>query len=131
MTSTLARGDAMKMKMEGDKVYLADVDSYQYSIMKSWGLTRYDKTNHLIEGPATGELLNKIAQLVKLPESIEAERIRLNKIQDAVDAERLRDEPTHLYDYPVKVPLFKHQEKACSMTLLTFGLIDPEMVLKE
>lgn len=116
----------MKIAMKNGYIYLVDISSYDNAVIKSWGLTKYNRQERWIEGPATRELLNKLAGICKLPELIEAERQRLNDIQDAVDKERMRDEPTHLYDYPVKVPLFKFQEKGANMALMLFGIIEPK-----
>ena len=86
---------------------------------------RWDRSKQWLEGPVTRELLNKMANLVRLPDVIEAERQRMNRIQDAVDAERMKDISKPLYNYPVKIPLFQHQIKGANMALLTFGLIEP------
>ena len=49
----------------------------------------------------------------------------MNELQEAVDEERMAEEPVPLYNYPVKYPLFKHQTRGANMALLTFGLVDP------
>ena len=79
----------------------------------------------MLYGPADGELLNKLAGLVRLPANIEAERQRLNSITEAVDRERMKEDPVPLYKYPVKMSLFKHQVRGANMALITFGLVDP------
>ena len=76
-------------------------------------------------GPAEIELLNKLAGIVRLPGPIEAERQRLNEIAQAVDSERMKEDPEPLYKYPVKYPLFKHQTRAANMALITFGMVPP------
>lgn len=116
----------MKMKMENGQLIVADVDSSRYAIIKSWNLMRWNKGMQWLEGNATKELLDRMAKLVRLPESIEAERIRLQKIEDAVDGERMKKTPTDLYKYPVKAKLFQHQQRAANMALLVFGLVTPE-----
>ena len=120
----------MKMKMEDGTLIVAAMDSTQYAIIKSWNLMRYNRLMKWVEGSVTLELLDKFSSIVKLPDSIEAERQRLKDIQDAVDRERLREEPHPLYKYPVKIPLFEHQVRAANMALITFGLIKPEDVPK-
>jgi hypothetical protein len=116
----------MKMKLEGDTLIMIEVDTYTYNIIKSWNATRYNRQRHCIEGTVTADLLNKLARLVRLPEPIEARRRSLNAVVDAVNKERLREEPIALYKYPVKSELFKHQTRGANMALLTFGLISPE-----
>lgn len=115
----------MKMALKDGQILIKDADNMQFSIIKSWNKMRWSKAERMLYGPADGELLNRLAQLVRLPENIEAERQRLNRIQDAVDAERMKEEPVPLYKPPVKMPLFKHQVRGLNMCLLTFGLVDP------
>lgn len=115
----------MKMALKDGQILIKDADNLQFSIIKSWNKMKWSKAERMLYGPADGELLNKLAQLVRLPENIEAERQRLNSIQDAVDAERMKEEPVPLYKYPVKYPLFKHQTRGANMALLTFGLVKP------
>ena len=115
----------MKMKIENGSLIVADADSTQYAVIKSWNAMRWNRSRQWLEGPATGELLNKMASIVRLPAPIEAERQRINGIQAAVDAERMKTVPEPLYDYPVKIPLFQHQIRGANMALLTFGLVEP------
>ena len=115
----------MKMKLDDGNIIIVEADSTQYAIIKSWNLTRYDKSHHWIVGVATAELLNRLSGIVRLPEPIENERQRMNAIQEAVDAERMKEDPVPLYKYPVKIPLFRHQTRGANMALLTFGLIEP------
>lgn len=115
----------MKMALKDGQILIKDADNMQFSILKSWGKLRWSKAEQMLYGPADGELLNKLAGLVRLPANIEAERQRLNRIQDAVDQERMNDDPVPLYKYPVKMSLFKHQTRGANMCLMTFGLVDP------
>lgn len=117
----------MKMKLENGTLIVAEVDSTQYAIIKSWNMMRWNKQTKWLEGAATGELLDRLASMVRLPEQIETERQRMIAVRKAVDAERLMEEPTE-YKFPVKIPLFKHQQRGAVMALLTFGLLDPSAV---
>lgn len=116
----------MKMKIENGRLIVADADSTQYAVIKSWNSMRWNRSRQWLEGPATRELLNKMAGIVRLPGPIEAERQRMNGVQAAVDAERMKDVSEPLYNYPVKIPLFQHQIKGANMALLVFGLIEPQ-----
>ena len=116
----------MKMKLDGGDLIVADVDSSQYAIIKSFNLMRWNRQRQWLEGPATMELLDKFSKMVKLPESIETERLKLHRLQNAVDGERMKDVPTDLYDYPINGKLFAHQKRAANMCLMSFGLISPE-----
>jgi len=115
----------MKMALKGGQIMIKDADNMQFTIIKSWNKMKWSKAEQMLYGPADAELLNRLAGLVRLPELIEKERQRLNEIADAVDRERMKEEPEPLYKYPVKYPLFKHQTRGANMALITFGLIDP------
>lgn len=115
----------MKMALKDGQILIKDADNTQFTIIKSWNKMKWNKAEQMLCGPADGELLNKLAGLVRLPATIEAERQRLNSISEAVDRERMKEEPVPLYKYPVKYPLFRHQVRGANMALITFGLIEP------
>lgn len=121
----------MKMKLDNGTLIIADCDSTQFNIIKSWNKMKWNKSRQWLEGPCTGELLNKLSSIVRLPEPIEAERKHFNDVAAAVDRERMKEDPVPLYKYPVKYPLFKHQTRGANMALITFGLIDPPDVPDE
>jgi hypothetical protein len=115
----------MKMALKDGQILIKDADNMQFTIIKSWNKMKWSKAEQMLFGPADGELLNKLASLVTLPKVIEEERQRLNRITEAVDRERMTEEPVPLFKYPVKYPLFKHQTRGANMALITFGLIPP------
>lgn len=119
----------MKMKLENGNLIVADLDNTQFAIIKSWNKMRWNKQRQWLEGPATGELLNKMASIVRLPALIEEERQRINGIQDAVDRVRMMEDPVPIIEPPVKAKMFKHQTRGYLMALITFGLVDPKKVL--
>lgn len=121
----------MKMKLDNGTLIIADCDSTQFNIIKSWNKMKWNKSRQWLEGPCTGELLNKLSSIVRLPEPIEAERKHFNDVAAAVDRERMKEDPVPLYKYPVKYPLFKHQTRGANMALIIFGLIDPPDVPDE
>lgn len=121
----------MKMKLDNGTLIIADCDSTQFNIIKSWNKLKWNKSRQWLEGPCTGELLNKLSSIVRLPAPIEAERKHFNDVAAAVDRERMKEDPVPLYKYPVKYPLFKHQTRGANMALITFGLIDPPDVPEE
>ena len=115
----------MRMALKDGQILIKDADNMQFTIIKSWNKMKWSKAEQMLHGPADGELLNKLAGLVRLPPAIEAERQKLNRIQDAVDAERMKEDPVPLYKYPVKYPLFRHQTRGANMALMIFGLVEP------
>ena len=116
----------MKMAMKDGMIRIIEADTTQAAIIRSWGKMKYSRVNQMFEGPVSAELLNKLAGLVRLPASIEELRAHMNKVQEAVDKERVRKNPDSLYKYPVTKSLYQHQVRAANMALLTFGLIPPE-----
>lgn len=116
----------MKMAMKDGMLRIIEADVTQAAIIKSWGKMKYSRVNQMYEGQVSAELLNRLATLVRLPASIEELRQQMNTVQEAVDHERVREDPKPLYKYPVTKPLYQHQVRAANMALLTFGMIEQE-----
>lgn len=116
----------MKMALKDGKVLIKDADSTQGAVIRSWNRMRWNKSLKLFEGDLSGDLLDRLAKLVKLPQAIEEERQAIHSVQRAVDQERARKDPEPLVRYPVTKQLYKHQVRAANMALITFGIIPPE-----
>lgn len=116
----------MKMALQGATLILIEVDTAQFTIIKSWNKMRWDKTTKQLRGTADLELLDKLSGLVRLAPSVEARRQELRRVLDAVDQERVNPEPKPFYKYPVKLPLYAHQVRGANMALLEFGWVPPE-----
>lgn len=116
----------MKMALKDGKVLIKDADSTQGAVIRSWNRMRWNKSLKLFEGDLSGDLLDRLAKLVKLPQAIEEERQAIHRVQKAVDQERARKDPEPLVRYPVTKQLYKHQVRAANMALITFGIIPPE-----
>lgn len=116
----------MKMALKDGKVLIKDADSTQGAVIRSWNRMRWNKSLKLFEGDLSGDLLDRLAKLVKLPQAIEEERQAIHRVQRAVDQERARKDPEPLVWYPVTKQLYKHQVRAANMALITFGIIPPE-----
>ena len=115
----------MKMAMRDGQILIREVDNVQFQIIKSWGKMKWSRQAQTLSGMADIELLNRLADLVALPEIIEAERVRQNKIMAAVDRERMNEEPVPLIPPPIKVSPFKHQIRGYNMALMTLELVEP------
>ena len=118
----------MRIKMDNGCIVIIEADSTQTAVLKSWGgMMKWNKKQNWWEGLVCAELLNRLSKLIPLPKPLSAARYRLNAVQEAVDAERVR--PTEdlkpFAKYPVKRNLYAHQMRAANMALLTFGLMDP------
>lgn len=115
----------MKMAIKDGQLLIKEADTNQFMIIKSWGKMKWSKAEQMLYAPVEIELLNKLAGLVRLPEPIEQQRQQMNRVAEAVDRERLKEEPEPLYKYPVKLPLFKHQLRGANMAMIVFGLVEP------
>lgn len=116
----------MKMALQGDTLLIKEADTVQFTIIKSWNKMKWTKATQTLAGTADLELLDKLASIVKLPPAIEGRRQNLHAVNDAVDRERMNQDPRPFLRYPVKLPLYKHQTRAANMALLTFGFVDTE-----
>lgn len=114
----------MMAKMDEQNIYIKDCDSTQFSIIRSWNKMKYDRKSKMLVGPCEIELLNKLAEMVRLPDRMERYRQKLNRIQLEVDKIRNADKAEPIIKPPVKVSLFNHQAKALNMALITFGVVD-------
>lgn len=115
----------MKMALKGNTLKIIEADNVQFTIIKSWNKMKWNKKLQQLEGVADLELLDKLASIVRLPPAIEAHRMEMRRVQDAVDRERVNPEPVPMYNYPVKLPLYRHQIRGANMAMITFGFIDP------
>jgi hypothetical protein len=116
----------MKMALAGNTLLIREADNVQFTVIKSWNKMKWNRQKQELSGVADLELLDKLASIVKLPPSIEAKRDNLRAVQDAVDRERMNQDPVPFMDYPVKLPLYKHQVRAANMALMVFGFVSPE-----
>ena len=116
----------MKMAIKDGQVILVEVDSDNYMQIKGRGLMKWSKAQQALYGPATAELLNFLASLFRLPGPAEELRQKLNRVENAVDDQRMDPEPVPLYKFPVKLPLYRHQIRGANMALMAFGLVEPQ-----
>lgn len=128
----------MKIAMIGYMLSISNVDKVQFAIISSWNLMKWDKQKQRLTGTATLELLEKLSELTGLPTggginpktgkpypNIAEYYQQLRRVREAVDTERLEENPIPIYDPPVKSNLYKHQIRGYNMALLTFGWAEP------
>ena len=125
------------MALKGHTLSIADADQVQFSIIKSWNLMRWDRQIKSLIGTASLELLEKLSSITTLPTggvspktgkpypNIAEYYEKLRKTQEAVDKERLTEDPIPIYKPPVKSTLYKHQTRGFNMALLTFEWAEP------
>ena len=115
----------MKIGFKGDTLIIAEVDNVQFTTIKSWGKMEWDKKTQRLTGIASLELMEKLSTIVKLPPKAKARRQQLQAVADAVDRERMNENPVPFCHYPVRLPLYAHQVRGANMCLLTFGWVQP------
>lgn len=115
----------MKMAMANGIIRIREADKSQFSVIKSWNKMKWNRSQQELSGMADMELLDKLSTLVKLPSYIETHRQRLHAVADAVDRERMNENPTPMLHYPVKLPLFRHQTRGANMAAIIFGFVQP------
>ena len=118
------KSDDMEIAMKDGELLMRNLDNVQYQLIRNTGKCKWDKKRQLLIGPADIELLEQLNRIIRLPESIAKEYKRLKAVQDAIDKERMNEDPKPLIDLPVKIPLFKHQVRGVNMALLTFGVVE-------
>ena len=115
----------MKIAMRDGQLLIKEADNIQFQIIKSWGKMKWSRQTQTLSGSVDIELLNKLASIVNLPPSIEAQRQKLSTVMAAVDKERMNENPKPLIEPPIKVRPFKHQVRGYNMALMTLGLVEP------
>ena len=110
----------MQLALFNGNIYIK-TSKEEYPIVKGLPNVKFDKSKLAWVTPATLEMLDRLQRIVKLPETLEAERQRMRTVQNKVDHERLNEHPEPMYNYPVKVKLFTHQIRGANMCMHLFG----------
>lgn len=118
----------MKLALKNGDIFIADCNEVQVTVVKSLLGIKWYKPQKYWYGPASAELLVRLSKLCKLPIEIELEKQRLVMLQGMIDLERMKEEPTELYPYPVKIKMYKHQVRGANMAMLAIGLAEPRKV---
>ena len=106
----------MRIKMDKGYIVIIEADSTQTAVLKSWGgMMKWNKKQNWWEGLVCAELLNRLSKLIPLPKPLNAERYRLNAVQEAVDAERVR--PAGDLKPLVKLPLVREENGVARMKM--------------
>lgn len=117
----------MRMAIKDSMVWVADAPPSWTTAAKKSGQFRGDRKSGMLYGIASLRTLEMIREATgRLPPPAEELRLSLISRQRAVEAERAREEPKPIVDYPVKRKLFAHQVRGANMALLTLGIVSPE-----
>ena len=108
----------MKVAIKDGRIVLAQIEQARMDKLKKTGMLRWNKAARTYSAPVTLDLLDVLAQIFPLPDTVEAERRRLTGIARQLDAQRAASEPVPLTSYPVRAKLFRHQVRAANMALI-------------
>lgn len=108
----------MKVAIKDGRIILAQIEQARMDKLKKTGMLRWNKAARTYSAPVTLDLLDVLAQIFPLPDTVEAERRRLAGIARQLDAQRAASEPVPLTSYPVRAKLFRHQVRAANMALI-------------
>ena len=108
----------MKVAIKDGRIVLAQIEQARMDKLKKTGMLRWNKAARTYSAPVTLDLLEVLAQIFPLPDTVEAERRRLTGIARQLDAQRAAAEPAPLVPYPVRAKLFRHQVRAANMALI-------------
>lgn len=108
----------MKIAMKEGRIILAQIEQARMDKLKKTGMLRWNRATRTYSAPVTLDLLEVLAQIFPLPDTVEAERRRLAGIVRQLDAQRAAAEPVPLTSYPVRAKLFRHQVRAANMALI-------------
>ena len=104
--------------MKNGRIILAQIEQARMDKLKKTGMLRWNKAARTYSAPVTLDLLDVLAQIFPLPDTVEVERRRLAGIARQLDAQRAAAEPVPLTAYPVRAKLFRHQVRAANMALI-------------
>ena len=108
----------MKVAMKNGRIILAQIEQARMDKLKKTGMLRWNKAARTYSAPVTLDLLDVLAQIFPLPDTVKVERRRLAGIARQLDAQRAAAEPVPLTAYPVRAKLFRHQVRAANMALI-------------
>lgn len=88
---------------------------------------KYNRKEKMMVGLADIELLTLFGQLTPLTPRLQAELKRQIELQNAVDAERLNEEPVPFIEMPIKAKPYKHQIRGFNMAMLVDLMVEEEV----
>ena len=108
----------MKVAIKDGRIVLAQIEQARMDKLKKTGMLRWNRAARTYSAPVSLDLLDTLAGIFPLPDTVEAERRRLAGIVRQLDAQRAAAEPVPLTSYPVRAKLFRHQVRAANMALI-------------
>ena len=123
----------MKMALQNGLLRIREMTDEQYQILKSLGRFKWNKNLKELSGIVDLETLNRLSNIVPLPNIVEEYRKELASSSVAVNKLRLEEKPKPLIKPPIKEGIipYAHQIRGYNMALVLFGLVSPAKVLEE
>lgn len=117
----------MKVALKNGFLMIKDMNPVQLNTIKSWNRMKYNRKEKMMVGLADIELLTLFGQLTTLTPRLQTELERQIELQNAVDAERLNEEPVPFIKMPIKnAKPYQHQIRGFNMAMLVFGIVKPK-----
>ena len=122
----------MKMAFQDGHLRIREMTDEQYQILRSLGRFKWNKTTKELSGIVDLDTLNRLSNIITLPEPVEAYRKELISSQVVVNKLRLEEAPKPLIKPPIKegIKPYAHQIRGYNMALVVFGLVEPKEALE-
>ncbi len=116
----------MLQKIENGMMFVKTDSKEQDAIIKTWRLMKKDTKRGYWYGLVSKQLLLNLQQNGGLIAPAKKLLNKMQAVQDAVDAERVKpdEDVIPMCRFPVKANLYKHQIRAANMALITFGAVE-------
>ncbi len=108
----------MKVAIKDGRIILAQIEQARMDKLKKTGMLRWNKAARTYSAPVTLDLLEVLAQIFPLPDTVEAERRPLAGIARPLGAHRAASEPVPRTSAPVRAKMFRHQVRAANRALI-------------
>lgn len=109
----------MRITVKDNTLIIAGAGPY-YDAIRNKGGMRWDKTTQTLRGTVNRDVLEYLSRITILPADASQILSVMRETQKKTDAERMKEDPFPLFDYPVKVSLFKHQLRGANMAMTLF-----------
>ena len=116
----------MLQKIVGDKLYIKPTPD-QTRLVRGWRLF-VQETPGIWVAPITRAALEKVQSCGGLIPAAQIELDKLDRKQEAMNRERMREKEGDYVKIPVKTNVFSHQRRGINMALILWGLIPEQEV---
>lgn len=108
-----------------DNMLIISQPNAAYNALHEAGMY-WDKRTKTLRSPINVEILDRVCSIFgTLPKELEEYRIRMHSKQFTIDALRNDPDPIPIAEYPVKIPLYRHQIRGANMAMKVFDGYSP------